>query len=1406
MEDQLGDTLLYVPELSANIWRISNRNKLIEIGRLSLHNPTFQLRSDSTNTINIKYITDRLKTNKKKDGQGKMKIVIHNLDYIDGRFSLENKNKQKSRKRGIDFSDLKIHHVNIVAKRFLTKNNGVFFHVKEMSLQETTGFQVSDFESDIEILPDHLTFKNNDIITPESRIYSSIIDLNFNDYKDFEDFINKVKMFIEIEKSSIYLKDLDFFAPGIGPINEKVKFAGSLEGKVSNLHGRKINLEVGKETLIQGKADISGLPNLNETYWFLRFDQLNIQPDDISGIENIGKNAYKIHLPEYIHRLGLIKYTGMFTGFHNDFVSYGTVRTEIGELKTDISIKPNLNRSIKVTGNVEALGFNVGKLLQKEKLFGEMTMQLDVDGSVFTDHRLVGEMNGNISSFEFNNYDYQNIQLNGTFNNKSFDGSVNIDDPNIKFDFLGLVDLGKEIHEFDFSLVVPRANLSSLNLVPADTSSNLSFILTSSITGNNIENMNGNIKLINARYQSRGKEIEGYNFYLEANSNPDSSWLVLNTEYADISLTGNYKFNKIIPSIYFLQAKFLPSTLKNLHDTTGISKNDFHFNAHLKDLSKITDFFFPNIEIAPDSRITGTFNPSQKELILEGSTEYFYTKKNLFENPHFILASKEFKNLTFGFNAEDILINNKLEFSTFDLHSDFRNDSVFLGLSWFQEDSLLYKANINVTTSFSRDISTNSLLTNIYIPATTIVHKSIPWELNENSLQLDSSSINFNNFLLKSEEKSLSIDGMISKRPTDTLYLKTNNMMLKTQGLLQNKLNIEGIVNGEARISGLFDSTMFLSHLQFNDLKINEVPFGTGELNTYWDTETKSIKLLASTKIGTLKQFHAEGNYYNSSRSIVLDINLNKFKINSFLPFLSSVSGKLEGLASGKLEYSGKLNEPVINGKLNLQKASMTIDYLNTTYSFSAPVEIKNNIFHLNNIEVFDTLGNKALGNGRILTNHFKDLSFDLRFDTDNMLMLNLAEWQNDFFYGKVYGSGSILLNGSTNDLTLNISATTNTNTQFFIPLDKGKEFSDLNYINFVSNKPKEKPRERRRIKVVKKNSQTGNLKLNIELNITPDAEASVLFNPYAGGSLIGKGNGSIQMKVDKNSNFSMSGDYIIDQGTYNFSLSQVINKKFDVKQGSTIIWSGDPTDASLDVTAVYPVRTTLATLFEYEDNPEQYNRRVPVDCEVHLTGKLETPNIRFNISLPSSDEETKTKLNNVIDTEEKLNRQFLALLVMNKFISPQGGFSTNDALGTTGFELLSNQLSGWLSQISDDFDIGFHYRPGDNVSGQEIELALSTQILNDRVIINTGIGQEEVNNSNNIVGDVSVEVKIDKKGKFRAKAFTRPRTNEIPEEDTPYISGIGIFFREEFNSFGSLINSYWDRIFKNKKNKKKDK
>lgn len=1399
---------MFVPELSANIWRISNKNKIIEIGRLTLNQPVFQLRNDSTNTLNIKYITDKLKKKGEDENQKRMKIVVHNLEYLDGRFSLENKNMQRYRKGGIDFGDLKINHINFIAKRFITKNQGMSFHIKEMDFEESTGFRIIDFESDVEIMAKNLTFRNNDIITNDSRVYSSVIDMNFSDYQDFTNFIEKVNMFVEIEKSSIFLKDLAFFAPTIGKINKKVKFSGSLNGTISNFHGRNINASVGENTVIKGKMDISGLPNINDTYWFLKFDKLQIQPEEISSIENIGNSGFKLEFPNQIFRLGLMSYHGVFTGFYNDFVSYGTLNTQIGELKTDISIKPNQNHSTGVMGKVNALNFDLGKFLLKENLFGKTSMELSVNGSVLPDKGLTGNLKGNISSFEFSQYNYQNINLNGTFHNKSFDGSINIDDPNIEFDFLGLVDLGKDKNEFDFSLVVPKANLYNLNLVPNDTTSRLSFILTSSITGNSIEDMNGNIKVINAKYQSMDKELQTYNLFLEANNDPDTSWIVLNSEYADISLSGNYEFKKIIPAIYSLQANFLPSTLRNLPDTTGIYKNNFHFDANFKNLNKIADFFFPNYAIAPNSRITGSFRPSEKELILEGTAEYFYAGKQFFEKPGFILSSKKFKNLTFAFNSEETLINNKLEFSRFSLHSDLANDTIVLGISWFQKDSLLYKGDVTIHSFFSRDELTNSLQTQVFIPSTTVIHKSIPWKISQDTIQIDSNAVRIGNFSIESEDRSLSVIGRISEMRTDTLYVNASNMELNAEKLLQGNLHIGGNISGNAKISGIYDSIMFLSQLQFNDLKINDVPFGAGYLHSSWDNDTKSVKLFASTILGTLEQFHAEGNLFPGPGTISLDVELNKFKIKAFQPFVKAVSGNIGGIASGELNYSGKLRDPVISGRLNLQKASMLIDYLNTIYSFSAPVEIDNNVFKFNNIEIFDTLGNKAIGNGNILTHHFKDLLFDLRFETDNLLMLNLNEWQNDLFYGTAFGSGSVSLKGPTEYLAINISATTNQNTMFFIPLENAGELEDLNYIKFVTSEPKEKPRIKfaRRI-TWEATKLSGNLILNMNLSITPDAEASVLFNPNAGGSLTGKGLGNIQMKVDKEGNFTMSGEYAIDQGTYNFSLSQVINKKFEVKPGSRIIWNGDPANATLDVIAIYQVRTSLYNLF-YDD---AYRRRVPVDCEVHLTGKLETPDISFNIDLPTSDEDTKTRLKNAISTEEDLNKQFLSLLVLNSFM-PNPNYSgaaqagTGSAVEATTYELLSNQLSNWLSQISNDFDIGFHYRPGDQVSSQEIEVALSTQILNDRVLINSNIdiGQNQnqtINRSGNIVGDVSVEVKIDKKGKFRVKAFTRPN-DKLIYETSPYTTGLGVFFREDFNSFGSLMKGYWNRIFKKKKKK----
>jgi len=291
----------------------------------------------------------------------------------------------------------------------------------------------------------------------------------------------------------------------------------------------------------------------------------------------------------------------------------------------------------------------------------------------------------------------------------------------------------------------------------------------------------------------------------------------------------------------------------------------------------------------------------------------------------------------------------------------------------------------------------------------------------------------------------------------------------------------------------------------------------------------------------------------------------------------------------------------------------------------------------------------------------------------------------------------------------------------------------------------------------------------------------------------------------------------LAQEGDYLFTLQNVINKKFNIKRGGTILWNGEPYDANVDFEAIYNLKTSLNSLVidtTYYTNKDYYKKRIPVECQVYLTEKLMNPNIKFDINLPTADEEAKTLIKTAINTEEKLNKQFLSLLVLNSFMPEQTGSdaylsngSTTTGLGTvTTSELLSNQLSHWLSQISDEWDIGVNYRPGDEISKDQVEVALSTQLLNDRISINgnVGYGGQTVDQASNIVGDFNVDVKLNKSGKIRLKAFNESN-DKLLYENAPYTQGVGVFYREEFNSFSELLHKFWNRFRRKKENDESD-
>jgi hypothetical protein len=394
-------------------------------------------------------------------------------------------------------------------------------------------------------------------------------------------------------------------------------------------------------------------------------------------------------------------------------------------------------------------------------------------------------------------------------------------------------------------------------------------------------------------------------------------------------------------------------------------------------------------------------------------------------------------------------------------------------------------------------------------------------------------------------------------------------------------------------------------------------------------------------------------------------------------------------------------------------------------------------------------------------------------------------------------------------EINMNISARTEKNTELYININAGEDITENTFITFKSTgiSQKETPEEEKR--------EVTGLNMNFDLEVTPDAEVQIVFDPKVGDIIKGSGNGNINLQISNEGEFLMFGNFEIESGEYLFTLQNIINKRLKVEKGGIISWNGDPIDATIDMNAIYSTKANPSVLVP---DPPAYlkDKRYPVDCKLIMTDKMMNPNIQFEIILPTAEEETKNFVKNAITTQEELTKQFISLLVINNFSSSQAiagpGAVTSQGTGMAGVttsELLSNQLSNWLSQISNDFDIGVNYRPGDEITTDQLEVALSTQILDDRVIIHTNLdvggsqtnATQEGTSTKNITGEFDVNVKLTNDGKLSLKAYNHSNDDQL-YNTSQYTQGVGFIYREDFNSFGELMKKFWTAIFPREKRK----
>jgi len=1399
IEDQNQDTMFYVGSVKLQIDSLALLERRVHFGDLSFEDSKINILKDTTG-YNFQFLAGS--STSKPDTLRPWHITFTNFYFLNSRIKYKDINaKDTLVNHGMNFDDLDITKLNLSVVNVHQTDSITTFFVDNASVYEKSGFAIGDLRFGGRIDSTGLELSNMTLVSNHSHIEANRIKISRNKLfgvdslysEKSQTLTNRYVIDSDFKESMLSLTDLSYAIPEIWGMNEPILFSGGIKGSLSNLKFKRVNVKIGRETQLNADLELQGLPNWKNTFIFFKLYNNTFNFNDLASVRMPDSAPVRyLKIPKELLNDVRLTYQGNFSGFPSDFVAYGTLDGSLGKLSTDIAIRPKKSGEIDFKGNIKALSFEAGKLLNYAPL-GAVSLEIKVNGSRSENNKFNALIAGNIDSLYFNNYRVDSIYVNGEARDRSFEGELDIQDDNLKMNFAGKADFAGKIPEFNFTSTVERANLVILGFEKERKVADLKFQVSANFTGDHIDNVNGQIDLQDFEFTRDKKTLEIQNLMLKTSNSAEKNNITLRSDIADVTIDGKYLFGELDLTIRDYLKYFLPSAKLPFSDRPSTGKNAFQFDIKIKKTEELGSFFIPELLAKSPLILKGSINSEMKTLALDGSVDELLF--NQYQVRGLTINSRNIGNKwLMRIGTKDAVLGGNLIFENFSINNSLVHDSLNTAITWNNNSVPTSSGKVDFMGIFSRNTDGKSLADFYLRPSKIWVADSL-WQIEKSHLHIDTTSIAVDNFSIHHNLEHFRVFGKVTDNTSDKINVEFNRVKLSNLDLLLGEeIGIFGELNGTVSVADPYNSFFLTSKLKVSDFTFLEKNFGDILLDNTWDQGKQqlntSLSLIKDSKAG----LELKGYYKPKSDSLEYHANFKDYPLESLLPILQSFSNKVEGLGNGQVSITGKLSAPKFNGKVAVTNAKIGIDYTKVVYSLSDTVRFSNDSIIFKNISVSDVDNNKARFNGVITHNLFNHMTYDMFASTSNIMALNTTGSDNPLFYGVAHASGMIRISGKYARIRLDMSLTTKPGTQINVPLENPESVNQYDFIRFV-NPDSLVQKERSTARVI----NSGGFEMNLDLTTTPDAKVQMIFNSTVGDAINGYGSGDLRFNYDKDGNFFMYGDYKIDKGDYMFTLQNVLVRKFRIDQGGLISWNGDPYGAIVDLDAVYTLKAPVNYLL-LNSNQNDKTRRIPVECRINLSKKLLNPALKFDIAFPTADERTKDELQQFISTQDDINRQMVSLLVMGQFFTPEylrgrQDFQSNTGglVGSTTSDILSNQLSNWLSQISNEWDIGFNYRPGDLVNANQMELALSTQILNDRVKINGNIGNNsnlQSNIANPVVGEVEVFIKLNKSGKLQLKAYNRAN-DDLIYDTSLYKQGIGFSFTEEFDTLSDLFKHY---------------
>ncbi|UAY55239.1 translocation/assembly module TamB domain-containing protein [Arachidicoccus terrestris] len=1366
------------------------------------------------------------------------KIVLNN-----NRVRFDNE-AMPDQKEGLDYGHLDMQHIHVLIDNFWFVSDSMQGNIKALSLKDRSGFAVDSLSGIFFYGPRAAYFKDFFLRLPNSELKDQIA-ISYPSLDAVAENPSLLGINATIENSYVGMQDVLMIAPFLKAYPaitnftaSRVRLKAKLEGKVGDLNIPTLEVSGLGNTSLKATGHLMGLPDPDKTFMNLTLRELTTTGEDINKMMPAGVMPEGYQLPVSMQASGYFE--GTISKFKTDLV----LNSSDGNAGFKGQVDMRTTDQETYQGYLTAEELNIGKMTGMQDMVGKISLQTDLKGKSFNPKKASLALKGVIHSLELKGYDYQNLNFKADADQGKYTVAAAMADPNIHFDLTGDADMTSRAPALNLDLQLDSADFQALHLT-TDTLK-LHTHVSAGFASADPDSLNGSIDVKNLVLVSGNKRLQADSLSFVSKAGPDSSSLTLDA--ATLGLTavmqGQYQLTKLAPAFQQLFNKYMAvdslpalpvgdksadsltiahkkaentiTTNRISADSTSsdsTSHQQFSFNAQVFRTPMLASFL-PELRQMDTIRITGRFDNKEPVLDIRGVIPSVVYDTDTLSGGHLSIQGDN-SQLNYMAGFKHAAVGDAVQLYEPSIAGTVRQNKLNALLNVHDQAGKPYYR-------LGAQAAINGSQLQMRLLPDSLLLDYTPWKVQpDNFIRYDSSGILIHNFGISDRGQQLLVQ---SVPEAGGAPLKVNFKDFKIETLTkiinQDSIQVGGILSGEATIDSVMTNPLVTANMNIQDLNFKTDTIGNIALNIDNKTAGKYQTHVAITGQGN--QVDLAGAYYTNPESKMdFELNVQKLALKSIegltLGYLKDMNGSLDG----RMTIQGSIDQPKINGQLHFNQAAFNVAMLNAPFTMpDEKIQFDDEGIVFNRVHVLDQQKNRLTIDGRIKTTNFTDYGFALRVNARDFQVISSTKADNPLYYGKLYMDARMNIDGNMNSPVVDgtIGVRDKTDLTIVVPSADPSVEEREGVVEFVKKNPQpnlDSILVERQLDSLRNTAVQG-MDISATINVDKNALFSIVLDERNGDMVKLRGEAHLNGGIDPSGKTSLTGTYEVNDGSYNLSYATV-KRKFTFKKGSTIVWTGDPTSANVDLTAVYIANVPPLDLVENQltgtENTVQFKQKLPFEVNLMMKNELLKPEISFDIMLP--DDKSKVNVSGEVTTAvntrlaqirmdpNEMNKQVLGVLVLGHFIgdnplqSMVEGQTVEGALRNSVSSLLSDQLNRLADNLISGVDLDFGLTSGEDYSSgtatnrTDLNVGLSKSFLNDRLTVSVGNnfnleGAQAGEKATSIAGNVSIGYKLSRDGRYLLRAYRNDHFIVIQGQVVE--TGIGFSMTLDYDTFKEIL------------------